>query len=455
MKIDYAKLSDVTGEITMVVTESDYADKVKKQLKEIAKKHAEPGFRPGHVPAALIEKKYGKGVKYDEINRLVGDALFNYIKENDIEVLGNPIPDQSNRIDDDAAEFTLKFKVGVAPEFDVRLDKDVHIPYYRIAVTDEMVSRQDEALRRRFGKQEPGEEVDATALVKGVITELNPDGTVREGGVVVENGIVAPQYFKSDDQRNLFIGKHVGDEIVFNPSATCDNSDVELASMLHVDKEAAKDYTGDFRFDVKEIIVLKPAELGEEFYKEAFGDKVTDEEGYHKAVRDLIEGSLQGDQNYRFSIDAKNAITANTGDIQLPDEILKEFLIAQNEALNAENIDKEYETIRGQLVWDLEKNKAMRNLDVKVTDDDIRNTARLLARQQFAQYGMTNVPDDAVEHYAEEVLKDEKAHGEIYRQTADLKFFETVRGAVTLDEKEVSVDEFNALFTNGAEIEEA
>ena len=126
MKIDYAKVNDVIGEITMVVEESDYADKVKKQLKEIGKKHAEPGFRPGHVPAGLIEKKYGKAVKYDEINKLVGEAIFDYIKENKINVLGNPIPDKANAINDDVKEFTLKFKVGVAPEFEVKIDKDLH-----------------------------------------------------------------------------------------------------------------------------------------------------------------------------------------------------------------------------------------------------------------------------------------------------------------------------------------
>ena len=455
MKIDYARLSNVTGEITMVIAESDYADKVKKQLKEIGKKHAEPGFRPGHVPAGLIEKKYGKGVKYDEINKLVGDALFDYIKENDLDVLGNPLPDEGNRLDTDQTEYTFKFKVGVAPEFDVPVDKELHIPYYRINVTDEMVTRQDEALRRRFGKQEPGDEVDATALVEGVITEPNEDGTVKEGGVVVENGIVAPQYFKSDDQRALFLGKHVGDELVFNPSATCDGNETELSSMLHVGKDVAAGYKGDFRFDIKEIIVLKPAQLGEEFYKDVFGDKVKDENEYNEALKNMIASSLEGDQNYRFTIDAQKAITDKVGDLELPDDILKQFLISQNENLNAENIDAEYAGIRGQLVWDLEKNKMMHNLDIKVNDEDLKNTARILARNQFAQYGMTNVPDDAVEHYAEEILKDEKAHNQIWHQTADMKLFSAIRNAVTLDEKEVSVDEFNALFTNGAEIEEA
>jgi len=455
MKIDYAKTNDVIGEITMVVEESDYADKVKKQLKEIGKKHAEPGFRPGHVPAGLIAKKYGKAVKYDEINKLVGEAIFDYIKENGINVLGNPIPDKANAINEDASEFTLKFKVGVAPEFEVKIDKDLHIPYYNIQVTDEMVARQDEALRRRFGKQEPGDEVDATALVKGVITELNEDGTVKEEGVVVENGIVAPQYFKSEDQRALFVGKHVGDSVVFNPAATCESNPTELASMLNLPKEEAEKHQGDFRFDIKKIIVLKPAELNEEFFKEAFGETVKDEEGYRETVKKMIQDSLTGDQNYRFTIDAEKAIRKEVGEIQLPDEDLKEFLISQNEALNEENIDKEYDQIRSQLVWDLEKDKMINALDIKVEDADLQNTARLMARNQFAQYGMTNVPEDAVEHYAGEILKDEKARNTIYRQTSDMKLFNAIRAAVSLDEKEVSVDEFNELFRAEAEAENA
>lgn len=451
MKIDYAKISDVIGEITMTVEESDYADKVKKQLKEIGKKHAEPGFRPGHVPAGLIAKKYGNAVKYDEINKLVGDSIFEYIKANDLNVLGNPIPDKANAINEDAKEFTLKFKVGIAPDFDVKLDKSLSIPYYNIEVTKEMIDNQDSQLRRRFGKQEPGDEVDATALVKGVITELNEDGSVKENGIVVENGIVAPQYFKSEDQTKLFMGKHVGDIVVFNPAATCESNPTELSSMLNVPKEEAEKYQGDFSMDIKEIIVLKPAELKEEYFKAVFGDDVKDENAYFEAIKKMIEQSLVGDQNYRFTIDAEKAIRNHVGDLQLPDELLKEFLLQQNKDLNAENIDKEYEQIRGQLIWDLEKDKMIRNLDIKVEQEDMMNTARMMASNQFAQYGMTNVPADALDKYAGEILKDEKASNQIYRQTQDMKLFSAIKNAVALDEKTVSVDEFNKLFMDEAE----
>jgi len=455
MKIDYVKTNDVTGELTMVVDESDYTDAVKKRLKEIGKNHAEPGFRPGHVPAGLIAKKYGRAVRYEEINRFVGEAMVKYIDDNKINVLGRPVPDKDNAINDDATEFTFKFKVGVAPEFELKVDKDMHIPYYKITVTDEMVENQDNALRRRFGKQEPGEEVDSTALVKGVITELDADGTVKDNGTVVENGIVAPQYFKSDDQRQLFLGHHVGDSIVFNPAATCENNPTELSSMLNVPKNEAEKYQGDFRFDIKEIIVLKPAELNEEFFKEAFGDTVKDEAGYREAVKKMIESSLTGDQNYRFTIDAEKAIRSQVGEIELPDDVLKQFLIDTNETLNDGNIDTEYVNIRRQLVWDIEKEKIIETFGIKVEDEDLKKTSRLMARNQFLQYGMTNVPEDAVEHYAEEILKDEKARNTIYRQTSDMKLFSTIRDAVSLDEKEVSVEEFNNLFQAEAATENA
>lgn len=449
MKVDYAKIDDVNGELTVVLEEKDYADKVKKQLKEISKNHAEPGFRPGHVPAGLIQKKYGASVKYDVINKEVGSAIFDYIKENKLHVLGNPVPMQDEAFDINGTDFTLKFKVGVAPEFDTHVNKDLHVPYYTIKVTDEMIDRQDEQFTRRFGKQEQGEVVDATALVKGVITELDENGNVKEGGIVVENGIVSPQYFKSEDQRKLFEGKHVGDIVRFNPAATCDSNATELASMLNIAKEETENHKGDFNMEIKEIIVLKPAEHNQEFFDMVFGaDKVHNEEEYRAALRDMIAASLVNDSNYRFTIDAKKAIQDAIGELKLPDEVLKDFLKSQNEALNNENIDEEYVRLRPELEWELEKEAVAAQLDIKVEDSDLLNTARMMARSQFAQYGMTNVPDETLDRYAQDILKDERARNQVYNQTVDMKLFGGIRATVSVDDKEVSVEEFNDLFRN-------
>lgn len=449
MKIDYAKIDEVNGEVTVTLEEKDYADKVKKQLKQIGKNHAEPGFRPGHVPAGLIQKKYGAAVKYDIINKEVGNALFDYIKENKLHVLGNPVPQQNEEFSIEASDFTLKFKVGIAPEFDTHVNKDLHVPYYNIIVSDEMIDNQDQQFSRRFGKQESGEAVDSTALVKGVITELDENGQPKENGVVVENGIVSPQYFKSEEQRELFMGKKVGDIVKFNPAATCDANATEMSSMLNISKEEVDAHKGDFNMEVKEIIVLKPAEHNQEFFDMVFGaDKVHNEEEYRAALKDMITAGLANDSNYRFTIDARNAIASAIGELQLPDEILKDFLKSQNEALNDENIDEEYTRLRPELEWELEKEAIASQLDIKVDEEDLKNTACMMAQSQFAQYGMANVPAETLDRYASDILKDEKARNQVYNQTVDMKLYNGIRAMVSVDEKEVNVEEFNDLFRN-------
>lgn len=453
MKVEFEKIDDVNGIITVNMVEADYADDVKKELKNIGKKHAEPGFRPGHVPAGLIEKKYGPSVRYDVMNKAVANALYKYIEDEKMPVLGQPIPFKENILNPEEKDFTLKFNVALAPKLDVKVDKSVKIPFYHIDITDEIVDKQDEHMRVRFGKQGPGEEVDATALVKGVITELNPDGSVKEDGIVVENGILAPQYFKSEDQKALFMGKKVGDTVVFNPWATCDGNETELSSMLNIDKKEIAEHKGDFKIDIKEIIVVKPAELGEEYYKEAFGENgnVTDEKSYRAALRAMVANSVAPDEFYRFTVDTHKVLSEQIKDVVMPDNTLKEFLVMNNENINKDNVDEVYAGMRERLLWDLLTEQVAEQLGVKVEEEDLKNTARQMARQQFAQYGMANAPEDAIDRFANDILKDEKAIDQIRQRTADVKFFTAVKDAVTVEDKTVSADQFNDLFKEESE----
>lgn len=447
MNVKFDRLNDVTANITVTLEEKDYAEKVKKNLKDISKNHAEPGFRPGHVPAGLIQKKYGTAVKYDVINKEVSDALYNYINDNKLMVLGNPIPEKNEKFDIEDTDFTFTFRVGLAPEIKNVVDKNLTIPYYTIEVSDEMIDRQNDALRRRFGQQVPGDKVEPDALVKGVICELDENGNPKEGGVVVENGIVAPKYFKSEKQRKLFEDKKVGDIVVFNPWETCDGNATELASMLNVDKKDAPSYKGDFSMEIKEIIVLRLAELNQEYYDQVFGkDNVKDEEQYRDQLKKMIAGQLVADSNFRFTIDAKDAIVKAVGDVDLPEDIMKDFLKSQNEGLNDENIDSEFEKIRPELVWQLLRDDILRKSDIKVEEADIMNVARMMAQNQFSQYGMTNLPDDVLDKYAKDILKDKRAHEQVVNQAIDMKFYSYIRDNVNIDNKNVTVEEFNALF---------
>lgn len=452
MNVNYEKLDNVNGELTVTLEEKDYADKVTRQLKEIGRKHAEPGFRPGHVPAGLIAKKYGTAVKYDVVNKEVADAVFNYIKENKIQVLGQPVPESDNNFDINNKDFTFKFKVGVAPEFDNHVNKDLHVPYYNIIVPDSMVEEQITALRRRFGRQEPGEEMEPDAVVKGTITELNEDGSVKEGGVVVENGIIAPVHFKNEDQKKLFEGKKVGDVVRFNPAATCDANPTEMSSMLNIDKADVDAHKGDFNFEIKEIIVLKPAEMNQEFFDNAVGkDKAHNEEEFRAAVKELIAMNFSNDSNYRFTIDAKEAVQNAVGRLELPEQILKDFLMRQNEAMKAENIDEEFDKLRPQLEWDLIRDNVAEKFGVKVSDEDVLDEARGVVARQLMQYGAAGLNEQIIERYAQEVVKEEKQREMLAQNALNRKVFEVIKENVTLDGKEVSVEDFQKLFISAGE----
>lgn len=450
MNLEFNRLDSVHGEITLMAERADFQDKVEKELKRLAKTQAMPGFRVGHAPVNIIKKKYGTAVLYDVIERTVSEQLFDYINKEKLEVLGAPVQVMENLPDFEKDEqFVLRYKVGLAPEVNVKVDENLKIPYYNIKVTDKMVEDQSEALRQRFGRQIPGEEVEPNAVVKGVITELDENGNVKEDGIKVENGIVSPMYFKNEDQKALFIGKKVGEEFTFNPYATCDGNPAELASMLNVPKEDADKCKGDFRFAITEIIVLRPAELDQEYFDNLFGkDKVHNEEEYKEGVKNMIASSLQNDSNFRFTIDAKDALMKEAGEIDLPSDVLIEFLQRQNKDYTAEKAKEEYEKSEDALRWEIAADTVARQLDIKVEEIDVDAMARQVAMQQLMRYGISQPTPDMINHMAGEMMKQKEYRNEIASQARMTKIFNAVRAKASLEEKEVTVEEFNALFQN-------
>lgn len=446
MNVTFEKIDEVNGLVTVELLAADYADNVKKALKNIAKNRPEPGFRPGKTPTSLIQKKYGDMVKYDEINKAASEAIYNYIKDQNLKVLGNPMPQADEKFDLKNDDFTFKFKVGLAPEIASPVSKDLKVPYYNIEVTEEMISNQDQNLRRRFGKQESGDTIESNAVVKGIIKELNEDGSVKEDGIVVENGILGPEHFKSEEQKALFVGKKTGDTIVFNPAEASGNNPVELSSMLHIDKDDVENHKGNFQMEVTDVIVLKPAELGQEYYDQLFGkDEVKSEEEYKEAVKNMISTQLGNDSDFRFTIDAKDGILKAVGELTLPDAVLKDYLMQANEGLTEENIDEEYAKARPQLEWQLVSDEIAKALNVEVTAEDAKELAKAIARNQFAQYGMPNVPEDILDRYAGELLSG-KQGDQVRQQAFESKLFQAIKDAVTLEEMTVSVEDFNKLF---------
>ena len=447
MKVDFDKLDNVTGEITVTLEEKDYADKVEKQLKEISRRHSEPGFRQGHVPASLLKKKFGASVKYDVVNREIGEAVYSYIKENSLQVLGQPVPEEGNVFKDEDKDFSFKFKVGLAPEINDHVNKEMHVPYYTIMVTDEMIDDQIRGLRERMGRQVPGDVTEPNAVIKGEITELNPDGTEKEGGIKVENGIIAPIHFTDEEQKKLFEDKHPGDVVKFNPAATCNSNPTELSSMLNIDKNDVENHKGDFDFKIKEIIVLKPAELDQEFFDQAVGkDKAHNEEELKEELKKLMAVNLANDSDYRFTIDAKDAVVKAVGELELPEAILKDFLVKQGNGITKENVDEEFEKMKPQLTWDLTRDEIARRFNLKLEEADLMHEARGVVIRQLSQYSPNSLNENLIEHYAKDVVKDEKSREMLAQNAMNRKVFETIKQNVTLDGKEVSMEDFRKLF---------
>ncbi len=449
MNVTMTKTDNVSACITVSVVENDYQEKVTKDLKEIGKSHVIPGFRKGHIPFGELKRRFGKQVTSDVINREVYDAVVNYIKDNKLGILGEPLPVEVKELDlKNEKDFTFQYEIGIAPEIDATLDKNVHLPYYTIEVSKEMVDEQDAGFRERFGSQVPGEVVDAKALVKGAIMELNEDGTVKEteDAIQVVGGIVAPMYFKSKEEADKFIGKKVNDKVVFNPANTCNGNVAEVASMLNISKEQAANVKGDFEMAISEIIVVKSAELNQEYFNNVFGaDKVKSEEEYFEALKSMIASQLVGNSEMLFRVDAEHLLVEKFGNVELPATFLKKWLVARNDGFTAGTIDAEFEKMIPSLKWQLIKERIAANAEIKIEEADVINHAKNIAAQQFAQYGMTNMDDETLTDYAKRILADKNYRPRIVEEVGDVKLFVAIKDMVTVDDKTVSIDEFKEI----------
>ena len=466
MNVSYEKNPDgLTAKITVAVEENDYAAKIKAELKKIGATQAIPGFRKGHVSIEYLTRRFGKEVKSEVMNRTVIEAVDKYIKENNIVYIAEPLPaSEPQAITMEQKEYTFAFEIALPADIDVKLDKDVNLPFYTVTVTDEMINEQDQALRERYGAQVPGEEADEKALIKGNLAELNEDGTVNETdeAIKVDDGIVAPMFFKDKAQSEKFLHCKVGDKIIFNPWATCEGNAAEMSSMLHIaDKDAAANVKSDFEMTVSEIIIMKPAELGDEFYKNAFGPqaKIENEEQYKQNLTQMIAAQFAPSSQEVFQLTARKYLMDTYADsVKVPEDFLKRYLLLENPELTAEKLNEDFDKyVVPDVKWQLIRDEVSKKLDIKITEADMLEVASAAARRQFAQYGLTNLPEESYAEYGQKLLADKKTRQSLASTAATVKFFDAIRAAISVEAKEVSVDELRSIiddFTKNDEVTE-
>ena len=442
------KNQDATSAILSVnIQEADYAALVEKQLKNFRQKANIPGFRPGMVPMGLIKKQYGTAVKAEEINKLLQTKIFEYIRENKIDMLGEPLPIEEQQANINMAEdkeFTFEFEIALAPKFDAVLDKNDALAYYKIQPTDEMVQGQVDAFAQRCGEYKQVESYENGDMLKGTLTEA------VENGVVVREAVMMPSYMKNDEQKALFAGSKVNDVVTFNPFTAFDGNEAELASLLKVEKSEVAAHNGEFTFAVSEITRFVASEINQNVFDAAFGkDAVKSEEEFRAKIAEQFEARFEVESDYKLLMDVREYLMDKVGKLEFNEAILRRIMDA-NKAEGETVSEEEFQKSLTELRWHLVKEQLAKKFEVKIDDNDVLNVAKGATRDQFAQYGMANVPEDLLENYAKEMLKQEKTREALINRAVDVKLIQAIKAAITLNEEKVSVDEFNKKVSENA-----
>ena len=443
MNISFEAPDKINGLMTITLEKDDYQGEVEKTLKDYRKRANVPGFRPGMTPMGLIKRQYGTAVKVDVVNKMLGEKLFEYVRENKIQMLGEPLPsDQQETLDFEGdAPLTFKFDIAVAPEFEAKLSGKDKIDYYNITVDDKLIDQQVEMYQQRAGHYEKVEAYDAEQrdMLKGDLREV--DGTIE-----VADAVLMPQYMKVDDQKKLFDGCKLGDIITWNPRKAYPESDVEVSSLLKIQKEDVKDHEGDFTFQITEISRYVKAEINQELFDQTFGEgNVKDEKEFRQKISDIISQQFKADSDYKFLLDVRAHMEKKVGKLEFPEALLKRVMLNNNKDKGEKFVEDNFEKSIQELGWHLIKEQLVAAQEIKVEDDDLKNVAKEAARAQFAQYGMSNVPDEYLENYAQEMLKKRENVDGLVDRAVDLKLTAALKNVVKLNEKDITMEDFQKM----------
>ena len=450
MNVSLQNIDKVSAQLTVKLEKADYQEKVEKSLKNIRQKANIPGFRPGMVPMGLVKKQYGKAVLAEEVNKLLQEKVYDYIKENKINILGEPLPNEEKQqlIDFDTMEdFEFVFDIALAPEFKAELSSSDTVDYYNINVDEEMVDRQVKAYTQRNGKYEKVDVYEDKDMLKGLLAELDENGNTKEGGIQVEGAVMMPSYMKNDEQKAIFANAKVNDVLVFNPHTAWEGNAAELSSLLKIDKEEAAEMKSNFSYQVEEVTRFVEGELTQEIFDQVCGkDVVKTEEEFRAKIKEVIANQFVADSDYKFLIDVRKMLMEKVGKLEFPDALLKRIMRMNNQDKDEKFVDDNYDKSIEELTWHLIKEQLVKANNIKVEQEDVVNMAKEATRAQFAQYGMMSVPEDLLENYAKEMLKKKESVEGLVNRVVETKLASALKSQVKLNNKTISAEEFNKMF---------
>lgn len=434
MKLEQNRIDDLNLEVTLSVTAEDYADSRKKKLNDYRKKAEFKGFRKGMVPMSLVEKMYGQSALVDSVNDVISEGLNNFIHENNLRVLGEPLPSEDQPETEWVAgnEFTFKFDIAENPEVSFELSKDDDIIYYTITVTEAAKNEMKNNLLRQYGSLEEG---DAAKEEDFIIVDFEQGETKVEGTYVALRNV-------AEAARKSFVGVKPGDVLDVNVNEAFEN-ETDRASMLKVNKDELANLDPMFKMTVKNVKTFVNAPLTEETFEKIFGVKTEAE--FDAKVEERIRAEYSQEADFRFSKDAKTYLLEKAG-VNVAEKFLKRWVFVVNEGkFTMEDIEKDWDLFIVDYKWQMVRNYLMQKYNVKIEEADLLASAKGFAAYQFAMYGMNNVPEEQLEAFAKNILSQEEQGRRILDQVENEKTFAAVREVVTLKKKKISVEKFREL----------
>ena len=451
MNISKENVDDLNAVLKIRIEESDYTGRVDEVLKDYRKKVQLDGFRPGKVPAGLVSKMYRKPVMVEEINKLVSESISKYLTDEKIHILGEPLPSeqQPNEIDwDTQTEFEFDFVLGLAPKLDISLTQKDKVPIYEIQLEDKMINDTKESYARRMGQMLPVEQIEGSELVKGDFMQIDKEGNPIDGGIFTADAQIAVDVIQDKKIKTSFLARQVDDTVDFDIRAAFPN-DTEISSLLKIDKATVSEIVPTFRMHIKEITKFQAAENNQDLWDMLYGkDEVKSEAEFEEKIREELRTSLSKDSEYRFELDAKKMMLKKMK-FELPVEFLKRWLVLVNEGkFTIEQIDEDFPKFEDDLKWQLIRDQIVKDQEIKVGAEEVKAQAKEIARLQFQQYGMMNIPEENLKNYANEMLKNENEIRNATEKILDVKVIDYLKATIKVDNKQITAEKFNKLFEN-------
>ncbi len=446
MNIVQENTSELTATLKVQLTPQDYQEKVEKELKDLQKKAQMPGFRPGKVPMGMVKKLYGKSVLAEEVNKVLIDSVYEYVKEKEINILGNPLPihEKAAEIDwDNQKDFEFYFEIGISPQINLSLSDGIEVEYHKIKIQDSIVDDTIKDIQRRYGSMTSPEVSENEDVLFGEFAELDGDGNVIEDGLKHKSNLYT-QYLKDDEAKEKLTGMKAGDAVDLDLLKSIED-ETEMASTLGVKKEELDQYGKNYKFTLERISRIQPAEFNEDLYKKVAPDKdIKDEAEFREFIAEQLSKQYQADVDKHFKNEAVKTLVEKAN-LAIPEDFLKRWLLEtnkDNKEITPEYVEKEFDSFADSFKWQLIENHLIKEHQIEVKHEEVSEHLKNFMRQQMAQYGQPDPDDDTLNDFVKRIASNQEELKKVYDQLFEVKVMNLLKENLKLKEKEVNFDEF-------------